>query len=88
MVNSGVQLSLSFASMAYVLLCALWRLALTCSELARATCGTIRGQLLEIGARVTLSVWRIRIAMATAFPSKNTEPDLSHNAPQRHNQNA
>jgi len=62
------QLRLWFASMAYVLLCALRRLALAHTELARATCGTIRGKLLKIGARVTVSVRRIRIAMASACP--------------------
>ena len=62
------QLRLWFASMAYVLLCALRHLALAHTELARATCGTIRGKLLKIGARVTASVRRIRIAMASACP--------------------
>jgi len=62
------QLRLWFASMAYVLLCALRHLALAHTELARATFGTIRGKLLKIGARVTVSVRRIRIAMASACP--------------------
>jgi hypothetical protein len=47
------QLRLWFASMAYALLSALRRRALAHTELARATCGTIRTKLLKIGALVT-----------------------------------
>jgi hypothetical protein len=63
------QLRLWFASMAYVLLTALRRIGLAHSELANATCGTIRLRLLKIGAQVTRSVRRIKIAMASACPS-------------------
>ena len=35
---------------------------------ADATCGTIRLKLLKIGALVRLSVRRIKVAMASAFP--------------------
>jgi hypothetical protein len=63
------QLRLWLASMAYVLLTALRRIGLAHTELAQATCGTIRLKLLEIGAVVTKSVRRIRIAMSTACPS-------------------
>jgi hypothetical protein len=62
------QLRLWFASMAYVLMSALRRRALAKTELARATCGTIRTKLLKIGALVTVSVRRIRVAMASACP--------------------
>ena len=62
------QLRLWFASMAYVLLCALRRLALQGTRLATATCGTIRLKLLKIGALVRISVRRIKIAMASACP--------------------
>jgi len=62
------QLRLWFASMAYVLLCALRRIALAHTQFASATCGTIRLKLLKIGALVTLSVRRIRFAMASACP--------------------
>jgi hypothetical protein len=62
------QLRLWFASMAYVLLCALRRLALRGTRLARASCGTIRLKLLKIGALVRISVRRIKIAMASACP--------------------
>ena len=62
------QLRLWFASMAYVLLCALRRLALTHTQFAEATCGTIRLKLFKIGSQVTISVRRIRFAMASACP--------------------
>lgn len=59
------QMRLWFASMAYILLCALRRIGLAETALADATCGTIRLKLLKIGARVRVSVRRIRIAMAS-----------------------
>jgi len=62
------QLRLWFASMAYVLLCALRRMGLAHTQFAEATCGTIRLKLLKIGALVTVSVRRIRFAMASACP--------------------
>jgi hypothetical protein len=62
------QLRLWFASMAYVLLCALRRIGLHDTDFAKATCGTIRLKLLKIGAIVRLSVRRIKIAMASACP--------------------
>lgn len=66
------QLRLWFAAMAYVLLCALRRIALGRTELAKATCATIRLRLLKIGAQVTVSVRRVRIALASAFPLQPT----------------
>jgi hypothetical protein len=63
------QLRLWFASMAYVLLCAMRRIGLAETRLARATCGTIRLKLLKIGALVRISVRRIRIAMVSACPA-------------------
>ena len=44
------QLRLWFASMAYVLLCALRRIGLAFTQFAEATCGTIRLKLLKLGA--------------------------------------
>jgi hypothetical protein len=64
------QLRLWFAAMAYVLVCALRRIALAGTELARATCGTIRLKLLKIGAQVTVSVRRVHIAMTSACPAR------------------
>jgi hypothetical protein len=62
------QLRLWFASMAYVLLCALRRIGLAYTQFADATCGTIRLKLLKIGALVRISVRRIKVAMASACP--------------------
>lgn len=62
------QLRLWFASMAYVLLSALRRIALPNTRLARASCGRIRQALLKIAGLVTVSARRIRIAMASACP--------------------
>jgi hypothetical protein len=62
------QLRLWFASMAYVLLCALRRLGLRHTQFADATCGTIRLRLLKIGALVRISCRRVKLAMASAFP--------------------
>ncbi len=62
------QLRLWFASMAYVLLCALRRIGLPYTQFAQATCGTIRLKLLKIGALVKISVRRVAIAMASACP--------------------
>ena len=62
------QLRLWFASAAYVLLCAVRRVGLQHTQFAAATCGTIRLKLLKIGALVRVSVRRIRVAMASAFP--------------------
>lgn len=71
------QLRLWFASMAYVLLCALRRIALPHTAFAAASCGTIRLKLLKIGALVRVSVRRIKIAMASACPHQN-EFALAH----------
>lgn len=64
------QLRLWFASFAYLLLCALRRIALAGTELATATCGTIRLRLLKIGALVTRSVRRVKVAFASACPAQ------------------
>jgi hypothetical protein len=62
------QLRLWFASMAYVLLCALRRIGFAHAQFADATCGTLRLALLRIGAQVRRSVRRISVAMASAHP--------------------
>lgn len=64
------QLRLWFASFAYVLMCALRRIGLAGTQLAQATCGTIRQKLLKIGARVTVSVRRVKLALASACPDR------------------
>ena len=63
------QLRLWFASMAYVLLCAMRRIGLHHTPFADASCGTIRLKLLKIGALVRISVRRIKVAMASACPA-------------------
>jgi Transposase DDE domain group 1 len=64
------QLRLWFASMAFVLVDSLRRIALQTTDLADATCGTIRRKLFKIGALVTVSVRRIKLAMASGCPYK------------------
>jgi hypothetical protein len=59
---------LYFSSFAYVLLCAVRRLGLQGTELARAQCGTIRLKLLKIGAQVRISVRRVRVSLSESFP--------------------
>jgi DDE family transposase len=71
------QLRLWFASMAYLLLCALRRIGLAHTQFAEATCGTIRLKLLKLGALVRLSVRRIKVAIASACPWQN-EFALAH----------
>jgi Transposase DDE domain group 1 len=60
------QLRLWFASMAYVLMCAVRRVGLHHTPFAKASCGTIRLKLLKVGALVQISVRRIKIAMASS----------------------
>ena len=74
------QLRLWFSSFAYVLMAALRRLALQHTAFETATCGAIRLKLLKIGARVTVSVRRIKIAMASACPYQ-TAFTLAHARP-------
>jgi len=62
------QLRLYFASFAYVLMCALRRLGLEGTEMARAQCGTIRLKLLKIGARITLSVRKVWLSLSEGYP--------------------
>ena len=42
------------------------------TKMEGATCGTIRLQLLKIGALVTVSVRRVKVAFASACPSRDT----------------
>ena len=65
------QLRLWFASMAYVLMCALRRIGLSDTQFADATCGTIRLKLLKLGALVRISVRRIKVAIASACPRQD-----------------
>jgi hypothetical protein len=71
------QLRLWFASFAYVLLEALRRIGLRHTQFQDATCGTIRLKLLKPGAEVTVSVRRIKLAIASACPYR-AEFALAH----------
>ena len=62
------QLRLLFSAFASILFDAL-RQALHGTRLARATAGTLRLKLLKIGARVMVSVRRVKVAMDSAHPS-------------------
>lgn len=62
------QLRLWLSSLAYVLMCAVRRIGLAGTKLERATCGTIRRALLKLGARVTISVRRVKLAFASSCP--------------------
>src|SRR5205814_3254769 len=77
------QLRLWFASMAYVLLCALRRIALQHTQFAKATCGTIRLKLLKIGALVRTSFRRIKFAMASGCPISANSPSPTPSWPTR-----
>ena len=62
------QLRLWFAAFAYVVMAALRRIGLIGTDLSRATCGTIRLKLLKIGALITTSVHRVKVAFASSCP--------------------
>jgi hypothetical protein len=65
------QLRLWLASSAYVLICAVRRIGLAGTKLEAATCGTIRLKLLKIGALVTISARRVKLAFASACPERD-----------------
>jgi hypothetical protein len=54
--------------MAYLLMWALRPIGLGHTRFGEAACGTLRLKLFKIGARVTVSVRRIRLAMTGANP--------------------
>ena len=62
------QLRILFSAFASILFATLRR-ALVGTRLARATAGTLRLKLLKIGARVSVSVRRVKVAMDSAHPS-------------------
>ena len=64
------QLRLLHASLAYVLMAAIRRLALAGTEMARAQCGTIRLKLLKIGAVITRNTRRVRFHFSSACPDQ------------------
>jgi hypothetical protein len=64
------QVRLYCASIAYTLMQALRRIALTGTDLARAQCDTIRLRLLKVGAQIRTSVRRVWVSLSHAFPLK------------------
>jgi hypothetical protein len=62
------QLRLWLSSAAYVLMHALRRIGLKGTALANACANTIRLKLLKIGAVITLSVRRVKLALSSAHP--------------------
>jgi hypothetical protein len=64
----GNQLRLWLSSFAYVLMEAIRRLGLQGTQFANATAGTIRLKLLKIGALISLSVRRVKVALSSACP--------------------
>jgi hypothetical protein len=64
------QLRLLWSSAAYVLLCAVRRLALAGSDLARAQVSTIRLKLLKVGGVILRNTRRIRLHLPSAYPYK------------------
>ncbi len=67
----GNQLRLYLSALAYTLVEALRRLALTGTEWAQAQVDTIRRKLFKIGAIVRISVRRVLLEMNSAYPWKN-----------------
>jgi hypothetical protein len=62
------QFRMYLSAMAYVLVSGLRRLGLQATELAVAQAATIREKLFKIGARVTVSVRRVWLSMASSYP--------------------
>lgn len=62
------QLRLWFSTLAYLLMTQLRRVGLAGTELARATCGTIRLRLFKIGAVIRVTVRRVWVSLSSAYP--------------------
>jgi Transposase DDE domain group 1 len=62
------QLRLLLSSAAYCLIEAMRRWALSGTELAQATCGTIRLKLFKIGAVIVRNTRRIRFLLSSSYP--------------------
>src|SRR6267143_1968077 len=62
------QLRLYFSSIAYVLLQMLRRLGLAGTELAKATCSTLRLKVLKIGALIRITVRKVWVSLAGGYP--------------------
>ncbi|MGH7336275.1 MAG: IS1380 family transposase [Myxococcota bacterium] len=75
----GNQLRLWIASLAYTLAQALRRIGLAGTSLATAQVSTIRVRLLKLSGLVQISVRRIRIALASAFPLQDVFAQVLRN---------
>jgi hypothetical protein len=62
------QLRLWFSTLAYLLMNQLRRVALAGTDLARATCGTIRLKRFKVGALVRVRVRRVWVSLSSAYP--------------------
>ena len=62
------QMRLTFSTLAYVLIAILRDTYLAGTELARATCQTIRLRLLRLGVRLRISVRRLYLSFSSAVP--------------------
>jgi len=62
------QVRLWFSTVAYLLVNQLRRVGLRGTQLARATCGTIRTRLLKIGAVVRVTARRVWVSLSSAYP--------------------
>jgi hypothetical protein len=81
------QLRLWFASFAYVLLCALRRIALKHTQFAKANCATIRLKLLKIGALARVSclvrMWMLKPIPQTGVTEGRLRKLLTRHLPSR-----
>ncbi|RPJ22286.1 MAG: hypothetical protein EHM33_23915 [Chloroflexi bacterium] len=64
------QLRLWFSTLAYLLMNKLRQWGLAGTELAQATCGTIRLKLFKIGAMVKVSARRVVVSLSASYPMK------------------
>jgi len=62
------QMRLYLSAIAYVLVSGLRRLGLKATELAQAQVSTIRTKLLKIGAQIRMTVRKVWVSMASAYP--------------------
>jgi hypothetical protein len=62
------QFRLLLSTLAYTLMAAIRRIALHHTELAHATCGTIRLKLFKVGAVVIRNTRRIRLLLSSSYP--------------------
>ena len=59
------------SGLAYTLLASIRRIGLIGTDMARATCGTIRLCLLKIGAVIVKNTRRVRFLLSSAYPRQH-----------------